>query len=123
MKHKVTELKGALLDAAVAKAEGIEHDTSGLPRAVFIHQGSDSTIYSPSTNWAFGGPLIERERITLLDPSFGRSKSKPWEAFIQPTLGMDYDIHGKHSGVGPTPLIAAMRAFISLKFGATVDLP
>lgn len=65
MQYMVSELDGALLDAAVAKAQGIEHDTSALPRAVFVHSGANSMIYAPSTDWVQGGPIIELQRMTL----------------------------------------------------------
>jgi hypothetical protein len=49
---KVSELSGAQLDWAVAKAEGFTPKTR---------------IFKPSTDWEQGGPIIERERIRL-DP-------------------------------------------------------
>jgi hypothetical protein len=60
-----------------------------------------------STDWAQGGPIIERERVNV-DPS---PDSAEWYSY--------YDNNGKwHSG--PTPLIAAMRCYVSSKFGDTV---
>jgi hypothetical protein len=56
---KISELTGAALDWAVAKCEGVlmrwersTHDEAPLE-------------YSPSTDWAQGGPIIEREWIDL----------------------------------------------------------
>ena len=55
MKHKVAELEGALLDAAVAMAEGLDAD--------LVRGG-----YAPSRRWHDGGPIIERE-LEHLAPS------------------------------------------------------
>ena len=86
---KITELTGAALDWAVAKCEG-------------------EPVYSYSTNWLFGGPIIERERININD--FG---GEGWEAD---------DSLGRY-GYGPTPLIAAMRCYVASKLGEEVDVP
>ena len=71
MKHKVSELEGALLDAAVAKAEGYELDSDGDNRTVRDNGGAPSR-WRPSTDWTQGGPIIEREEIdehtTVLEP-------------------------------------------------------
>lgn len=76
---------------------------------------------SPSTDWADGGPIIERERIGLWageSPYHGTPAPSGWFA----------EAAGRRSrwetkGSGPTPLIAAMRAYVASKFGAEVDLP
>jgi hypothetical protein len=51
---KTSELQGAALDWAVMKCDGICKD---FP-AYWVDE-------YPSTNWAQGGPIIERERIDL----------------------------------------------------------
>lgn len=103
MKHKTSELSGALLDAAVAKA-----DAPGLDAAIPVILGGNPFGYSPSTDWAQGGPLIERECIELRNHGFG-----DWEARIP---------GGSGAFAGPTPLIAAMLAFVESKLGDEVDL-
>jgi hypothetical protein len=60
-----------------------------------------------STDWSQGGPIIERERIELEHDGFA------WWARIK--ADEDY--------TGPTPLIAAMRCYVTSKLGDTVDLP
>lgn len=63
--------------------------------------------YHPSTDWAVGGPLIERERIELQN----HACSDGWWAGIRQSPGQN-----KAGGViatGPTPLIAAMRAYVA----------
>lgn len=76
--------------------------------------------FHPSRDWAQGGPIIEREGITLLDPKF--CESGQWEAFMGAFPDVrKYSIVGMVAqGAGPTPLIAAMRAYVASKFGDEV---
>jgi hypothetical protein len=67
--------------------------------------------YTPSTDWAQAGPIIEREGINLV-----RLESAQWEAW--PDVGMN-DQYCR----GPTPLIAAMRCYVASKLGDEVDVP
>lgn len=101
----MSELIGAELDAAVARAEGWNYweDADG-------EEG-----WRPSTDWSQGGPIIERERINL----------NPWvetdgrycddHGYWHDESGWDADGGNGMYGRGPTPLIAAMRAFIASK--------
>ena len=65
--------------------------------------------YNPSTDWAQGGPIIEREEIeiTLGSPD-------KWVA----SIGGEKEIE-----TGPTPLIAAMRCYVASKLGEEVEVP
>jgi hypothetical protein len=97
----INELTGAALDWAVAKCEGaINGDDLDIG---FILEGG----YSPSTDWAQGGPIIEREHVELEHDGF------IWWARIK--ADEDY--------AGPTPLIAAMRCYVASKLGDTIDIP
>jgi hypothetical protein len=111
VKHKVAELEGALLDAAVAKATGDVWQHSHLYRA-------DMQNAPYSTEWECGGPIIERERIELLQMHTPREPAL-WMA--SPVISMQ---EGEISSDwhGPTPLIAAMRAYVASKFGEEVEL-
>jgi hypothetical protein len=101
MKHRVSDLESALLDAAVAKALGEpERDFAGF-----------------SQYWDIGGPIIERERIWLAYESDNGEGGSDWVA----TIGADFASHLHETG--PTPLIAAMRAYVASKFGEEVELP
>jgi hypothetical protein len=111
MKHKVAELEGALLDAAVALADGADYQ-----RLVDHCQLAAGVKWSPSTDWQYGGPIIERERIELFSPRRAPANNR-WEARFAP----DGDI--VRVMAGPTALIAAMRAYVAVKFGHEVDLP
>jgi hypothetical protein len=111
-KHKVSELTGALLDSAVAKAEGYEIvQTTGVGDwiVVRVDAGEEPERYCPRRWWLQGGPIIERERIAA------RPTADGWEASA--VALHDWSIEG------PTFLIAAMRAYVASKFGDEIDLP
>ena len=93
---KTSELSGAALDWAVAKSEGAQ------------------TIapYSYSSNWLFGGPIIERERIRVDCPW----NPGPFEATCK--------IDGATAWMeGDTVLTAAMRCYVVSKLGDEIDVP
>ena len=99
-----SELTGAALDWAVAKCEG----------KFFAEAGEKfKPAYSPSTNWAQGGPLIEREKIST-NSDYNGAHTDPWVAETY---------SGGTQLAGPTPLIAAMRCYVASKLGETVDIP
>jgi hypothetical protein len=91
---KTSELTGAALDWAVCVAE--------------YGYGADYKTLRFSTNWAQGGPIIERENIEL-----GRTQTE-WRA-----QRVDFPC----VAYGPTPLIAAMRCYVASKLGDTVNIP
>lgn len=106
MKTKTNELTGPALDWAVAKCEGVIN--GGDLDIGFVLEGG----YIPSTNWAQGGSIIEREGIStwVFD-------DVTWKAQNPFASGVDQVFEG------PTPLIAAMRCFIASKLGDEVDVP
>lgn len=113
---KTNELTGAALDWAVASIEKLPMDLLvweyGLPvvkRTVFGH--TDTLRCEFSTNWSQGGPIIEREEISI-----ERITSALWTATLQsgPAVSEEH---------GPTPLIAAMRCFVASCLGDEVDVP
>ena len=130
MKHKVSTLEGALLDAAVAKAWGLDYaindeggeawcSVRGGPNALH-HWTIDA--FNPSANWQDGGPLIERERIEI---AIAADDPVTWSAEIAEWVGgwRTEHLRIRGAGNGPTPLIAAMRAFVASKRGEEVELP
>ena len=138
MKHKVEELEGALLDAAVALAEGwlsgsysldgFRPDGQGWLSPSTLALGGDETIegglwemepFAWSTDWQRGGPIIQRERLTIT------FNGEIWEAGPMNSLeasGAAVSFCGNGQS-GPTPLIAAMRAYVASKLGDEVELP
>jgi hypothetical protein len=113
---KVSELSGALLDYWVARAAGItnanENEIKYPPKVYFgpLDGSKDMELFSPSTNWAHGGPIIERERIMLDGRSRAGNPINYWCARLAP--GRLY--------FGETALVAAMRAYVASKFGEEV---
>lgn len=113
---KVAELEGARLDYWVARADGypmivddfleIAPFVSG-DTCVLSYNGQIDDPYSPSTDWSRGGPIIEREKITICP-----AHPQGWSATIDDERWKDNCV---------TPLIAAMRCFVASKFGEEVD--
>jgi hypothetical protein len=124
---KVSELEGALLDAAVAKALNYLWVDDADQRHTHPLELRDDPIagkqywlgnvaFRPSHRWAFGGPIIERAQISIACAGV----NELWQAWrSHGRIGYD------HIEWGPTPLIAAMRAFVASKLGveAEVNLP
>ena len=108
---KTSELTGAALDWAVEEIENPE------PTYYIDDQGLQwEKKYSPSTDWAQGGPIIEREWIDL------KQWQGAWTAEFE--FLPDDDTHYRYGkGAGPTPLIAAMRCRVASKLGHEVDVP
>ena len=119
MKIKTSELTGVALDWAVAKCLACDLAGSFLD-GVIAHP--DYAKYHPSSDWAQGGPIIEREKInvTLLDDS----EPVIWAACYADPFGSrrraGISLYGK---TGSTPLIAAMRCFVASRLGDEVDVP
>ena len=93
---KTSELQGPALDWAVAQCEYFP-----------VRNGFDDNCPEYSTDWAYGGPIIERERICLIDQG-----GDYWQA-----------LWGWKEAFGPTPLIAAMRCYVASKLGDEVEIP
>ena len=119
---KTAELKGNALDWAVAKAKGITVYPSKQGKkwlskrwmtadyGEFNHRHG-TPWWNPSTDWAQGGPIIERERIELVAVELG-------EEWIARDYWKEFDEQS-----GPTPLVAAMRCYVASKLGDEVEIP
>lgn len=99
MKVKTSELTGAALNWAAAKCE-----------VIVIGRLYGNGDYS--SNWFYGRPIIEREKIMVepFDPV--------WRAAI-----WDYEIGFCCFYRGKTPLEAAMRCYVGSKLGEEVEIP
>lgn len=106
MKIKTSELTDAALDWAVAKCEG----TAWLFEVL---DGTSPPGASYCTDWATGGPIIERERMEVMPCMDGIT----WEVrrFIS-----ECELFAAY---GSTSLIAAMRCFVASKLGDEIDIP
>ena len=111
---KTSELTEHALDWAVAKAEG--HDAEfnyGEVVSFKLVMGNEyRLVWKPSTNWAQGGVIIEREQISIEH----KTSEGVWVATR---------IEGSavSETYGHTPLIAAMRSYVASKLGDEVDVP
>lgn len=118
---RVSNLAGAALDWAVAKVEGVEtswrhgrelvkvHDRGGIKLIESIR-----SIYSPSSDWSQGGPLIDNHLGSIhhnphLEDSICRYSAGPAGAGIWL--------------YGPTALVAFCRTLVLTKLGDTVQVP
>jgi hypothetical protein len=110
MKVKTSELTGVALDWAVAKCEGYQAVfTDGTIRPVFRKaQAVEATWPEYSTDWAQGGPIIQRERIEIHNAA-----NNEWAAHAK------FQVYG----IGQTPLIAAMRCYVASEMGDEVEIP
>jgi hypothetical protein len=109
MKIKTSELTGAALDWAVAKCEELVYETP----ADFLLDLVSGGVVNYSTDWSQGGPIIEREQITVGADGIGWCAGIPWDGdwisgFVQR---------------GDTPLIAAMRCYVASELGDEVEIP
>jgi len=115
---KTEELTGAALDWAVAKCEGTTDFRFDTVATYWVTlDGKDRALskgwaqsFNPSTDWSQGGPIIEREKIDLI------ACDADWEAQQNASLPMT-------AVEGATPLIAAMRCFVTSKLGDLVEVP
>jgi len=111
---KTAELTGAALDWAVARCEGGVGENQLL-----------GAWYAPSTDWAQGGPIIEREDIAISPMPDGlcsayTPKGTRWMPQGEKTVEV---FHWYFKQQGYTTLIAAMRCYVASKLGEEVDVP
>ena len=120
-KVNVNEASGPVLDWMVAKCEEANVG-EGYYTGIVLRDGE--VKYAPSTDWAQGGPVIEREGLDLWCALLGRPEhadpawqKSHWRVKYQ-RMGYSTDISD-----GPTPLIAAMRCYVASKLGEGVEVP
>ena len=123
MKIKVSEATALQLDWLVTTiefpkgsygGEAEHYSGNGGERWIRIPDKKNRTyvLANYSTNWAQGGPIIEREGINTYQVQDGT-----WQG------NLDYGMTDELIYWGPTPLIAAMRCFVVSKMGDEVDVP
>lgn len=120
---ETNKLEGAALDWAVAKCENHQYrcpwllEQQGYVAWQSYERGWGNPTPDYSTNWSQGGPIIEREKIVVTPIGRPISPLNLWSASVE------------HAGVdsiwvdGPTPLIAAMRCYVTSKLSDKVDVP
>jgi hypothetical protein len=114
---KTSDLLGPALDWAVAKITNPEWWNDGYMTGdpIAALDMDDGSVYSPSTDWSQGGPIIEREEIAL-EPMTHDEHGDGWLAtrVEGPAVCMEF---------GPTMLIAAMRCYVAACLGDEIELP
>jgi hypothetical protein len=125
MKVKTSELTGTALDWAVAKCEGFKYELYEHNRKKWENGLYRPQHWQPSTDWAQGGPIIEREEISV-EPLYTAGGLDCWQAYGH---NLRYDDQGNYiqgsdnRQYGPTPLIAAMRCYCCAKLGDEIEIP
>jgi hypothetical protein len=95
---------GPLFDYWVGKAQGLQvkiDAPNGPGSEVCVTENRES--FSPSTNWAQVGPIIEREQIDLVS-DFGRCMAR-------------HSKRDDYSRPDISSLVAAMRAYLAWEYG------
>lgn len=128
MRIKTSELMGAALDWAVIVAEHGKHAANNpchVEHFKDIREGHPLHQQAHySANWTHGGPIIEREgiairEITPVNGGNGYIFTRRWiaEMFRFPEGPRKAIAHGT------TPLVAAMRCYVTNKLGNEVEIP
>ena len=109
MKIPTSQLTGDALDWIVSR---IEHPEWYEKYPTYVHSAVRSEY---STDWDRGGPIIERECISIAKEGEGE-----WAAWSKSLFRDEAEAFGYH----PTsPLIAAMRCYVASKLGDEVVVP
>ncbi len=115
MKLHIKDLSGPALDWAVAICEG------------FVQHGDEpwqpgEEPFAFTTDWAHGGPIIDRSgigffcnRTAEVGARFRPDAGSDWRAFGYNKMGTHY--------FGPTPLVAAMRCYVTSQMGDEIEIP
>jgi len=133
MKVKVAQTTALQINYLVAKCEG--WDSIGL--AEIISGEAYPDLHAFTTDWAQGGPIIEREGISTVFCSgdlgeprnywIATAEAQGWEWGYGPYHAQDDEksiqIYKATTHTGPTPLIAAMRCYVASQMGDEVEIP
>lgn len=133
-KIKVSKATGIVLDWLVGKANGNEcfiinmaYNSLALITPKSCDLGGGNEYWAPSTDWAQGGPIIDREDI-IFDRNPERSNNTTEHDFfsqmdrVKPKPGTSCTFWYAPA-LGPTKLIAAMRCYVRSKLGDEVEVP
>lgn len=129
---KTSELTGMALDYCVAVCEGFTNLRKNphafcqdlimtCPRKEYGNAFLDDL--TPSSDWSQGGPIIEREKISVWLHEGGNAfRAAPEEWMLADPESEEF-INMADSVIGHTPLIAAMRCYVASKLGDVVSVP
>jgi Protein of unknown function (DUF2591) len=113
---KSYELTGKALDWAVAKAQGFSYEKYQQYRDAWLTAIYRPSHWKPSEDWSQCGPIIERERLEVTP--WGVDGEWRAQDFYEPSPGVPCA-----EQYGPTPLIAAMRCYVTSKLGDEIEIP
>lgn len=136
MEILTSALTGHALDWAVGVAEGYNNETymrnmhisldvKGKCSMISVPHNQTYIAWAPSVNRDQAMTIIDRERIAI-EPCYINQVFDGWRANRH---DLRYDAAGEfipgsdNAQSGPTPLIAAMRSFVSYKLGGVLDVP
>lgn len=117
MKIKTSELTGLALDWAITLIEdsdALKYGTKDWREQRTTKVVNGEYVHRYHQSWAQGGPIIERERISIAPYV---TLAHPWDARIYAPDEEPWQ------AAGPTPLIAAMRCYVASKLGDEVEVP
>lgn len=120
---KTSELIGPALNWAVAKCEGIKEVLFAQTwddgdHTLYYYARGEEIILAYTTDWAQGGPIIERESLQIHLFGDGWQSNSYWDEGYKQFLHVPMFTEN-----GPTPLIAAMRCYVASKLGEAVEVP
>lgn len=120
---KVSEATPIQLDWLVAKCEGRNfvhgaYEYSTVDERVWA-SGISPVERRYSTDWAHGGPIIERECIATYASGACSVPPKNPDYWVAEILATDE----MFTQFGPTPLIAMCRCYVASKLGVVVEVP
>lgn len=132
MKIKTADLIGPALDWAVATIEGygrLRRNPHAFDQALIMNRADGQCVLfsalNYSTDWSFGGPIIERPQDEAQMGIEGRvgwaPGAKEFATFFRAWYGPSDDPY--IVSYGPTRLIAAMRCFVASRLGDEVEVP
>jgi hypothetical protein len=116
---RTADLTGIALDWAVAKALSLDVFIPAWADKPWLQLRGAKDTFCPnfSGDWSEGGPIIEREHISLSINMDGDWHATQWVGRL---------VSERHAVTYPKlskPLIAAMRCYVASKLGDEVDVP
>ena len=119
MKIKVSEATNVQLDwlaGTLEKVEGLTY-SERTKKCYGYDERKLMMRYSPTTSWAQGGEIIDREKISIVWAHFH------WCAGTGDIGEIYRSDEGNHfTGTGPTALVAAMHCYVASKLGEEVEV-
>lgn len=119
MKIKVSQATSLKLDwlvGTIEKVEGLTY-SERTNKLYGYDERKLMSRYSPTTSWAQGGEIIDREKISIVWAHFH------WCAGTGDIGEIYRSDEGNHfTGTGPTALVAAMHCYVASKLGEEVEV-